>query len=630
MWNSEGKLLTSSELPDLSKLSVFHVLGFDCEATGTYYPRDSLFGISFAINGEEGYYVDVRRNPEFKRWWNKQIKTYKGLLVAHNAHFDCKMFHGSGYDLPLDRVRCTQINACLINEHELEYSLDALAKKYLKRAKYEEIYEQLAALFGGKATRKAQMPNLHRAPPEMVAPYAIPDACLVVDLFQWQMLEMEHQELHEVFDFEYRIFPTLQRMTRRGVRVDVAQAAKAMEELTVIIDADQRKLNELAGFEVNVNSSPQIKKIFEPTKIGNVWVAKNGYQVEETAKGGPSIPSPVLREMENDPVAMLIVDIRSNIKTRDTFLAGHVIGHAVNGRVYPSINQCKGEDGGTGTGRLSYQEPALQQIPSRNKRVASIVKACFLPEEGHRWISTDIASCDVRCFAHLINNPRLNEMYRANPLTDLHQVVADDMGIVRNATFSGQVNAKQLNLSMIFNSGNGAIAEKLGLPFTWESFKSRGETVTYKKAGKEATDAIDLYHKKVPGVKDLAERAKKCAEQRGWVRTHSGRRMRFPRGYKSYAASGLIIQGTAADINKESLVFIEAALEPWGGYLLLNVHDSFEMSVPVDHDPAPVWYDVQHAFQDGFPWLRVPMILELNGSGRTYWEASSAKGEFKY
>jgi len=613
------------------ELSTFDKIAFDTEATGLYYPRDKVFGISVSTPDGSDYYWDVRRQPEVKRWFNKQMKSYKGVIAMHNAHFDCKMGYGMGLEIPLGQVRCTQIQACLINEHEMEYSLDALSKKYLKDNKVDDIYEKLAAIFGGRATRAAQMPNLHKAPPELVSPYAKQDTSLTLRLYDWQVNHITEEKLQEVVDFEFGVFPTLQRMTRRGVRVDLEAANAAILELDVIIAEDQTKINSLVGFELNVNSAPQIKKVFDPHKEGNVWIANNGYQVETAKKtGGPSMPSPVLREMVNDPRAQLIVDIRSNIKTRDTFLKGHVIGHAVGGRVYPSINQCKGEDGGTGTGRLSYQEPALQQIPSRNKRVAKIVKSCFLPEVGHRWGSTDIMSCDVRVFAHLANNEVVIAAYAENPELDFHQFTADLMGIKRNATYSGEVNAKQLNLSMIFNSGNGAIAEKLGLPFKWESFTSRGELVTYKKAGKEAEEAISMYHQKVKGVKDLAERAKKCAEQRGWVRTHSGRRMRFPRGHKSYAASGLIIQGTAADVNKTALTVLEATLARHDSFLLLNVHDSFEFSVPLEKDIAEVCWDVVKSFQDAFPWMRVPMMLELNGTGKTYFEASTAKGQYLY
>lgn len=627
--------------PDIAE---FKKIAMDTETTGLVYPRDKVFSIQMSLPDGRDFYWDVRRQPETKRWLNKALASYKGDIFFHGAHFDCKMLHGMGVDVPLNQVRCTQIQACLINEHEMEFSLDYLSKKYLNDKKVGDIYAELAAMFGGRPTREAQMPNLHKAPPELVRPYAVKDTRLTLRLAEWQESIIEKEDLHEVVNFERWVFPTLQRMTRRGVRVDLKKAAEAAEKLDTMIAEDQIKLNELARaklielypdeadsfkkYVMNVNSAPQVRRLYNPQKIGNVWVANNGKEVEETKTGNPSISSAIMREWEDDEIATLIVGIRSNIKTANTFLRGHVIGHAVDGRVYPSINQTKGEEGGTGTGRLSYQDPALQQIPARNKKVAAIVKDVFLPEEGHCWGSTDIASCDVRVFAHLANNPVVIQAYKENPELDFHQFTADLMGISRNAEYSGQVNAKQLNLSMIFNSGNGAIADKLGLPFTWSSFQSKGETVTYKKAGSEAMAAIDAYHDKVRGVKDLADRAKKCAEQRGWVRTWSGRRMRFPRGYKSYKASGLIIQGTAADINKVALVVIEEALMRHDSILLLNVHDSFEFSIPLYKDPRVVCADVLKSFQEAFPWMRVPMILELNGTGMTYYEASSAKGKF--
>ena len=325
------------------------------------------------------------------------------------------------------------------------------------------------------------------------------------------------------------------------------------------------------------------------------------------------------------PASKVILELRSHIKTRDTFLTGHVLESAVNGRVYPNINQTKGESAGTGTGRLSYTSPALQQIPDRNKEVAKIVKPIFLPEEGHLWVDADMASFEVRMFAHLIGTPDIVQAYKDNPETDFHQFVADLTGLPRNATYSGQPNAKQLNLSMIFNQGNGTTAETMGMPWTWESFTPKGDTreVVYKKAGAEAMEIINKYHSALTGVKALADGCKAKAESRGYIFTRYGRHLRFPNGFKSYKASGLLIQSTSADENKMNWLRINEALEGTGGVMLLNTHDSYSLSLPEDQ-ANEIARKVKKAVEED-RGLLVPLILEVQNAGKNWWESKSSE-----
>lgn len=596
-------------------------IAFDTEATGLKWPADRAFGFSLALPNLEACYHDIRHEPGAIDWFNDEMSRFKGKVICHNAAFDYRMAESSSLYLPMDRMDDTVTRACLINEHEHSFSLDHLSEKYLGERKVD-IYPELAVLFGGRATRNCQMPNLHRAPPEVVAPYATKDPVLTMRLWQWQEEEIKRQGIERICDFERRVFVPIIKAVMRGVRVDLKAAEQAMAKLTLVIEEEQRELDRLIGKPVNANSPKQTREIFNPKQdASGEWMADNGHHLQKTDSGNPSLDAEALRGMENDRRAQLILSIRSTVKTRDTFLGGHVLGHAVGDRVYPNVNQNKGEDAGTGSGRLSYTEPALQQIPSRNKKVASVVKRVFLPEEGCRWASYDMNSFEVRVFAHLVNNPAINAAYAEDENTDFHQFVADLTHLPRNATFSGQPNAKQLNLSMIFNSGNGAIAEKMGMPWEWNSFTDKnGKIVTYKKAGPDAEAVIAKYHEKVPGVKELAQRAKATAESWGYVATKHGRRLRFPNKFKTYKASGLAIQATSADINKEMWLLTDQMLTG-PRHLIMNTHDSYEVNVEEGADPEKLRKELQEGIRAAVPWVRVPLVLDLNGSGVNYWDA---------
>lgn len=591
------------------------IVAVDTETTGLGV-TDRAFATSWKITGQEPKFVDFRTDDPHE--FISAVSDYGLRVVCHNASFDYRKLLSSGFKLDIDKLDDTVIRATQINEHEFSYSLDALSKKYLGREKESEIWTEMAQIFGGRPTREAQIGNIANAPREVVKKYALPDADLAHDLWVRQQREIERQGLQEICDFERSIMPAIIENEMAGIRVDIGAAERAVSDLSEVIEQQSKQLFALAGKQFNINSSTDVGKIFKPKKGSDGrWYTADGHVLPSTPGGKASFSADALREM-NSPLARAIVDIRSMVKTRDTFLLGHVLSNAVNGRVYPNIHQTKGEDGGTGTGRFSYSGPAMQQIPSRNKAVAAIVKPIFLPDEGQVWVDADMASFEVRVFAHLVQNEQIIRAYADNPDLDLHRFVAELTGLPRNAEYSGQANAKQLNLSMIFNSGNGAIAEKMGMPFTYDSFMKGGKTFVYKKAGPEAEEVIARYHESVPGVKKLATRAKQIAETYGYVETHYGRRLRFPRGEKTYKASGLTIQATAADINKMNWLIIREVLAG-EGRLILNTHDSYGLSLPEDWQPR--WNRVKEAVEGGFPWFRVPIRLELSGAGRNWWEA---------
>jgi len=603
--------------PNLGKCSHF---ALDTETSGLKYPTDRVFGFSISTPFHEDYYWDIRQTPAAVSWLRDSLRSYNGTVVMHNASFDTKMISHDGVDLLQNRLVDTVILAALVDENLATYSLDYLARRFLGEGKHTEIYAELAVMFGGRATKNMQMPNLVRAPPETVAPYAKRDTRITLRLYDFLMDEVHRQDLYDIVAFEHDLMPHLIRMEMHGIRVDVDYAEEAAAKIDVLINRGQKEIDNMFGTEVNVNSSPQVRGLFEPTMgEDGVWRAMDGTPLEKTPKGAPQVDAAALRNMTHDGAAM-ILEQRSLIKTANTFLRGHVAGSAVDGRVYPSINQSKGETGGVSTGRLSYQAPAMQQIPSRNKRVAGIVKPCFLPDEGHVWVDTDLASFEVRVFAHLANDQSVIDAYKANPELDFHQLVADLTNLVRNATYAGEPNAKQLNLSMIFNQGKGATAEKMGMDWFWDEFTDdQGKVVRYKRAGLAAMQIINKYHRTLPGVQKLANRAAANAKKRGYIFTRYGRHIRFPLKWTTYKASGLLIQATSADINKENIRIISETLNG-NGRLLLNVHDSYSMSLPEES-----WNEIYREVKSSIerPALRVPILLELNGTGTDWWDALS-------
>lgn len=609
------------KFPNLLKSSI---IVLDTETTGLSSQKDRMFGLCVA-NEKGSWYYDIREHPDAIEWIRNQLVSTSCPIVFHNASFDVRFLHREFDFLPfIHRVEDTVIRMRCLREDLLSYSLDSLAERYLGERKHNELYVQMAAMFGGKPTRSVQMARVKDAPSSMVAPYGRMDAELTrkLYLFQEKALRETNPELQDICCFEQEKIPVFVGIEMHGIRVDVAQARRAREEVNAQLLMKELELRDMLGFEINVNSPPQVKKLFtpEPTLPGDPtpWRVGDVF-IPATGSGAPSIDADALHDIAEggDPRAQLVLEIRSLIKTGDTFLGTHILEHEHEGRVYPTVRQF-----GTKTGRLSVSEPAMQQIPSRNKKVAQVVKSCFLPDKGQVWLDCDMASFEVRVFAHLVGEESILQQYRDDPMSDFHQMVADMTGLVRNAEYAGQPNAKQLNLSMIFNSGNGAIADKMGMPWTWEEFEKDGKLIRYKKAGPAAMRVIDKYHRKLPGVKRLAERCKNEALMNRHVKTHYGRKIRFSSPEFAYKASGLLIQATAADINKVVVCIMDDSARKRNGRLLLNTHDSYSLSLPlrlIDN----FWYDVHKQIEQALHWFTVPLPLELSGVGNTWWGALS-------
>lgn len=571
----------------LKTLNEYPYISVDVETRGLrwWIPNEGIFGIAIAYPDGKSIYFDIRRQPEGLAWLRKQ-KPKK--VVNHNIKFDLHMLWSIGVMWEPEICECTMMRASLIDENLVSYSLDNVAKEYIEDNKDTNIYIELDKLYGGGASRNAQIKNLYKAPAELVANYAKKDTELALRLWEWQEKEIVKQGLTNIFNLEQKLFPAVFDMERRGVKVDIDRVNDAIEKLTIEIDKTQKELNRIAGFECNPNPSGDIQKLFNPKQQNNGdWVACDGTVLPSTPSGKPSISAAALREMTH-PAANLILKIRKWMKCRDTFLKGHILRHVNNGVLHPNINQVKGDLGGTGSGRFSYTRPALQQIPARDKEIAAIMRPVFIPDEGHLWGCWDYSQFEFRMFSHYVNAPHIIEMYAKNPKIDYHQMVADLTGLPRNAPSSGGPNAKQLNLSMIYDMGEASIAKTLNLPLEDKAHVFMGtddKECTYYKAGTEAKEIINKYHDAIPGVKKLLQDVKSIGKSRGYIISIAGRHMRYPKGKGLYKAKAILCQGSSADCMKQKIIEIYEYFknEEPECRMYLSVHDEINLGIPKDH-----------------------------------------------
>lgn len=608
-------------------LREYPLVALDCETTGLNWWVDKIFGIAVSVEDRDLYY-DVRKNPEAIEWLREEVPRIRHL-TNHHIKFDWHFCREAGIIFPEERTTCTMIRAALIDEHRMTYDLDSLGKDCLGMGKDEDIYQELADLFGGKPTKHAQIGNLSRAPEALVARYAKRDTRVAFNLYRWQQAKIDEQGLGKVHELERQLLPVVVRMEHGGVRVDVDRAERAVTRIDSQARTMQSDLDRLAGFPVNANPSGSIKRLFDPRRVaspggGEHWETSCGTPLEATDAGAPSLDADALRRIKH-PAAPMVLGLRKLLKARDTFLKGHILRNHHEGVIHANINQTKTEgDVGTGTGRLSINAPALQQIPKRDKDMAAIVRSIFVPDHGGEWVCNDWAQMDFRVFAHYVNDPDILAMYAKDPDTDFHSLTAGMTGLPRSPRFAGDPNAKQINLGLVFGMGQGRLAEEMGLPYTIEP---NGRGGTWLKPGPEAEEVFAKYHSSIPGVKDLLKDASSVARSRGYVKSILGRHIRFPRGMFVHKAGGLIFQGTAADCLKVKLVELDHMLygeyKDSGARLLLNVHDEFDTSVPPDRaDIREAINRVVTAFGPGDRIaLRVPVRTD-QGVGPDWHEAS--------
>lgn len=618
----------------------------DTETTGLCWWRDRVFGVSLSWREDNGvltsWYGDLREQGILR--WCKDTLPRIRKAIGHHFRFDVHMLREMGVHIPHEAISCTMIRECILDEDQYDYNLDAVGYRRLGVRK-EDIWPELARLFGGEPTKTAQIANLPRAPKELAARYANTDSAMALELYEAQQKEIVAEGLEVIDALESELLGVVIDMEHGGVRVDLDRAERSVIVLDAQIRESQHALDRMAGGSVNVNSNPQVKKLLGVHKAEDgTWRTRDGVLLEPTESGNSGSLKTEKLFQSTLPEATHIAEIRAMIKARDVFLRKYILGMSHRGYVHASINQTRTEEGdGTYTGRFSITDPALQQIHKRNKRMAAIVRSCFIPDPECEWACYDWSQKDFRIFAHYVNDSHINAIYAENPSADFHRVTADITGLPRDRDQkTGGANAKQMNLGLIFGMSAGRMAKEMNLPYTLRGRCNNCRTNTDQKlcpscgrhvelffnAGPEATALFDKYHRNIPGANRLKQSVGSVAKSRGYIKTLLGRRLRFPNPNYAYKAAGILFQSQAAESMKAKMCEIAEYIRAYKEWLRfqLVVHDEYDFSLRQGR-PLHIDTDLKHILEtfDGtgrYPLrYRIPIQSDM-GIGPDWHEAS--------
>jgi len=540
------------------------------KGSGSVTGNGEVIGIAVAVPGRKFYFPIAHGSgsnmdkQKVLEWFQDTMSTH-AVKIFHNAMYDVCWIRQMGIKIN-GLVVDTMIAASLIDENRYAYSLNALSWEYLGQGKNESALTDEAKSRGLDPKK-----DMWRLPPMYVGSYAEKDAELTLELWQKFKTEIVQQDIESIFNLETDLFPCLVDMRFLGVRVDSERAHMLKQQLVSEEEQLLQKVKKETGIEPQIWAARSIGKVFDKLDLT--------YERTEKTQA-PSFTKNFLQEHKH-PVVQMIAKAREINKAHTTFI-DTIIEHEHKGRIHAEINQIRSDQGGTVTGRFSYSNPNLQQLPARNKELGPMIRSLFLPEDGCTWGCFDYSQQEPRLVAHyaaLYKFPSVYDVvdaYNQDTSTDFHQTVADMASIPRS-------QAKTINLGLFYGMGKAKLQAELG--------------VTKEKA----KELFDTYHAKVPFVKQLMNAASNRAQERGQIRTLLGRLCRFhlwepnmfgmhkalpheealaehgpgiKRAY-TYKSLNKLIQGSAADMTKKAMI----ELYKEGIVANIQIHDELDLSV---------------------------------------------------
>lgn len=562
-------------------------------------------GVSISWTGGS-FYLPLRHaagnidEARVLNWLRAQAAKPDVTFVYANCQYDLGWLWRNNV-VPVNLPHDVQGMAALLDEFKMSYSLDGLGREYLGEGKSDEEFK-LACRASGL---NDPMSNMDLVPAWLAEPYAVQDASLTLRLFNELMPKINADGLDGVYKLERECYLVGLDMKRQGVRVDSRKAALLIEDYERKRDGNLLLVRDATGVLSTATDNAALARALK--------VENPSLDLPQTAQGRDSIRKEIIEGLRS-PVADAINSARRYEKAINTFLTGYIIEGSVNGRIHADFNPLRrsGTDDntesmrGTGSGRWSCTDPNLQNLPTRDKEIGPAVRSCFLPEEGDNWAKLDYNSQEARIAvslaeqAGLAGAAQMAERYRTNPRTDLHQQTADLMGVSRQ-------EAKTINFAILYGAGGAEICRRLGLPTAHKRLDS-GSVI--EVAGPEGDALLRRHAQNIPFIRAFQKSTKAAADRRGWIKTLTGRRVRFQRRgdeyMRTYKACNGAVQGGAADQTKLAVV----AMRREGILPLIIVHDDTNTSIPQGHEGTVLANRIQEIMESAVS-LTVPVLADV-------------------
>lgn len=591
MATSEQELQTLiSELHRATKFS------FDTETSDLEPHSAYLVGLSFSTKAHTGWYVPISSNFEEAK---KQLEIFNEIfsdtsktLVAQNYKFDFKMMKKYGMKIQ-NKIFDTMLAHYVINA-DGKHGMDALSENYLN---YSPV--SIETLIGPKGKNQNSMAHL---PAESIKDYAAEDADVTLQLAEIFQPELEKQGTTSVLEnIEIPLIEVLANMEWEGIRVDKDFLNAYSIELGKELEIIEEKITELAGEKFNIDSPKQLGVIlFEKLKITT--------EMKKTKTGQYSTGEDILqRYLHTHEIVPLILDYRELRKLKSTYIDSlpNMI-NTITGRVHTNFMQAV-----AATGRLSSNQPNLQNIPIRTSRGKEIRKAFVARDENHVLVSADYSQVELRIIAALSGDKNMIDAFQQGE--DIHKATASKVFNVSldEVTKDMRSKAKAVNFGIIYGQGPFGLAQQLGISRT------------------EAKNIIEAYYTQFAALKTYQHQAVEDCRSRGFVETVLGRRRFLPdinssnavvRSFAERNAVNAPIQGSAADIIKVAMVKIQSALKNANlkTRMVLQVHDELLFDTPKE-EIEQVFELVKHEMENAVK-LAVPLDVEIQ-AGNNWLEA---------